>query len=107
MDNNEKKYPGNKEETKENKDETQKSDVIMLGIAGGTPSPVIPAAMMMTVYAGPDFWNGNNSNQGLFFAPAPPKDTSVKYCSACGFPLKETDKFCTECGTKVNREENI
>lgn len=28
------------------------------------------------------------------------------YCSNCGKEIKETDKFCTECGLKVERKEN-
>ena len=106
MNNDDKKYPANMAEPEEKKDETAKnSDPVIIGAAGNTPAGFIPAAMMMCVYAGPDFWNGDGKQPGAFAAQSL-YQMKGKYCSACGFPLKETDKYCTECGTKVIREEN-
>ncbi len=94
------------EEPKEKKEENQNSDTaFIIGAAGGTPSAFIPAAMMMCVYAGPDFFNGGGKQPGAFASQSLYKSNG-KYCSACGFPLKDTDKYCSECGTKVIKSEN-
>ncbi len=29
--------------------------------------------------------------------------TSIKYCSNCGQPLSERNRFCNHCGTKVTQ----
>lgn len=96
----EKKYPEIKEEPEnaqpENNDGAEKEKE--------TKKPFVPPSpMMMTVYAGPDYWNGGA------YAPRPvpaqePKQIG-KYCAECGFPLKDTDKYCTECGAKVIKPE--
>lgn len=66
----------------------------------------------MTVYGGPDFFNGKQSSG--FAAAMPPvksdssqknTDMNAKFCAECGSKLLENAKFCTECGAKVIKND--
>ena len=106
----EKKYPKNKEE----KEEEKKTDAENKPDEDKTeePKPPFPpysSQMMMTVYAGPDYWNGGQkAPAGAFRIPSDEQKTKEKlpsesglYCSNCGMPLPADAIFCSECGTKV------
>ena len=90
------KYPLNKEDESKTAEEVKEADKDQKQSAVRMPPP----PMMMTVYAGPDFWNG-----GAFRAPgAPAQESKVgNYCPECGFPVKENDNYCTECGAKLKK----
>ena len=65
----------------------------MEGVYAGPP---VPPPMMCT-YAGPEFYNGTNTRQPIG-APAPvPAANSAGFCAACGSPVGDKDKFCTNC----------
>ena len=72
----------------------------MEGVYAGPP---VPPPMMCT-YAGPEFYNGTNTRQPIG-APAPvPAANSAGFCAACGSPVGDKDKFCTNCGAVLPRE---
>ena len=31
----------------------------------------------------------------------------MKNCATCGYPVKDDDKFCTQCGNQVSGEQNV
>ena len=72
--------------------------------------------MFMTVYAGPDYWNGPNSSQnGQFIPPQPvqpsqpvdkPLNSGEMKCECCGNVIDPNAPFCKECGTPVKKKES-
>ena len=57
-----------------------------------------PQQPFMATYAGPQYFN-NTGGFGMFYAPG------GLVCKKCGAILKPEYKFCTECGTPVEKNE--
>ncbi|MBQ7444916.1 MAG: zinc ribbon domain-containing protein [Clostridia bacterium] len=73
---------------------------------GQTPPPFDPndTQRMMCVYAGPEFWNPGPNPPAGDFAPANVEKAQDRiFCPFCGSPVKKEDRFCNECGEKLQK----
>ena len=77
----------------------------------GPVPPPQDSRMFMTVYGGPEFFNGGPSI-GAWGPPIQPaekkdvvKEEGCLYCPSCGVKVLADQKFCSECGTVLHFQD--